>query len=231
MLTLLRERVGAGVVHLVATDRSDGDVHPQRVAADVLRDRQVAVTGRTWVMLDQVHGTGTHLARRGDERTPTAARGDVLVVDDDLDAAIWAADCAPVWLLGESGRRVGFHAGWRGLAAGVVDVAVDALGERASRAVLGPCIHPCCYEFGDDDRRRVAAAVGADPAEITGATTAATSTGGRGLDVPAAVRIALAHRDVELDVIGPCTGCDPRWYSHRARGEPGRHAVVSRSGR
>ena len=45
-------------VRIVATDRSDGDVHPDRVCAEVLLDRQVRATGRRWAMLDEVHGLG-----------------------------------------------------------------------------------------------------------------------------------------------------------------------------
>jgi hypothetical protein len=41
------------------------------------------------------------------------------------------------------------------------------------------------------------------------------------------VAAGLRRTGVELDVVGPCTGCDARWYSHRRRGETGRHAVVA----
>jgi copper oxidase (laccase) domain-containing protein len=224
VLTLLRRRVGGRTVEVVATDRTDGDVHPRRNDAGVLRRRQVATSGRSWVMLDQVHGVGVHRAGVGDECVATVAVGDVVVLDDDeLHGAVWAADCAPVWLLADTGRRVGFHAGWRGLVAGVVDVAVDALEAPVAAAVLGPCIHPCCYEFGADELAAVAAAVGV-PSPALAATT---TSGSPALDVPAAIEAALGRHGIGLDVVGPCTGCDRRWFSHRVRAEPGRHAVVT----
>lgn len=176
-------------------------------------------------MLDQVHGTDV-VAFAGDPPWQrTVGVGDVLVVDDPVrPVAVWAADCAPVILADRRGRRlVAIHAGWRGLAAGVLDVAVGALGGRAGAAVLGPCIHPCCYEFGADDAARVAAGVGVAPAAVTSTTTAGTAA----LDLPAAVAVGLARHDVGLDAVGPCTACSARWYSHRARRDDGRHALTA----
>jgi copper oxidase (laccase) domain-containing protein len=233
MEELLRRDVGRGADRRVAvvatTERADGDVNPERVAPEVLRRRQRSLTGRPWVMLDEVHGTEVHVVDDAvDLSTPIAGRGDVLVAargDDVL--AIWVGDCAPIALLGaDSSARAVIHAGWRGLAGGVVDVAIDALeaaGTTVAVAVLGPCIHPCCYEFGDDDLERVAAGVGVEAPVIAGTTT----WGARALDVPSAVAAALARRGVGLDVVGACTGCDDRFHSHRRRRESGRHALLS----
>jgi hypothetical protein len=233
MEELLRREVGRGTDRRVAvvatTERADGDVNPERVAPEELRRRQRSLTGRPWVMLDEVHGTEVHLVDDAlDHSTPVAGRGDVLVAErgDDI-LAIWVGDCAPIALFGANcSSRAMVHAGWRGLASGVVDVAVDAVdatGTTVDIAVLGPCIHPCCYEFGDDDLERVAAAIGVEAGVIAGTTRWGT----RALDVPSAVAAALARRGVALDVIGACTGCDDRFHSHRRRGESGRHALLS----
>ncbi len=96
------------------------------------------------------------------------------------------------------------HAGWRGLADGVIDVAVDELAKRDDHsvaAVLGPCIHAECYEFGVVDLAAVAGGVGADVDRIA----RSTADGRTRLDVPAAVAAALARRGIGLDVVGPCT--------------------------
>ena len=81
--------------------------------------------------------------------------------------AVWAADCAPVALVGRRGTIAMVHAGWRGLAAGVLDVAVRAVNDADGSvvaAVLGPTIGPCCYEFSAADISGVGAGVGAaDP--------------------------------------------------------------------
>jgi copper oxidase (laccase) domain-containing protein len=140
---------------------------------------------------------------------------------------VWAADCAPIALFGANGTtRVVAHGGWRGLAGGVIDVAVDALestGTRVAAAVLGPCIHPCCYEFGAADLELVAHGVGVSPSDVTGST----GWGTRALDVPAAVRSGLARRAIEIDVAGACTGCDRRFRSHRRRADLQRHALIA----
>jgi len=225
--TLLRSVDGTRTLVVAASERSDGDVHPLRVPPEVVRERQLAATGRPWVLVDQVHGTDVH---RADVHRPmghgdASVRADVLVATAPSSPAlaVWAADCAPVALIGHGGTMVLAHAGWRGLAAGVLDVAVDALqDDPVSHAVLGPVIHPCCYAFGVEDAARVAHGVGAAVDDVV------TSLHDRpALDVPAAVAAALARRGVALDVIGPCTGCDDRWYSHRVRGDAGRHALVA----
>jgi copper oxidase (laccase) domain-containing protein len=222
---LLRRPVADRIVVVVATERADGDVHATDVAPDVLVARQLAVSGRRWVMLDEVHGTGVRWCTAADVATataPVAGPGDVLVGSGDPALAVWVGDCAPVVMVRDDGALVACHAGWRGLAAGILDVAVDALGAPPVAAVVGPCIGPCCYEFGADDLAAVAAGVGVEPASITATTRAGTLA----LDVPAAVTAGLAVHGAVAEVAGSCTCCDDRWFSHR-RGDRGRHAVVA----
>ncbi len=229
MEELLRCDVGGRVAVAVATERGDGDVHPERVDAGTLAQRQRALTGSTWVMLDEVHGTDVVVVDADSVNPwPLAGPGDVLLADRAAATlAVWAADCAPIALYGASGESwVVADGGWRGLAAGVIDVAVDALestGTSVAVAVLGPCIHPCCYEFGSVELDRVAGGVGVAASAVTGSTT----WGARALDVPAAVAAGLSRRGVALDVVGACTGCDDRFRSHRRRADLERHAVVA----
>jgi copper oxidase (laccase) domain-containing protein len=228
MQELLRRDIDGRTAVAAVTERSDGDVHPEIVDADTLWRRQHTMTGKRWVMLDEVHGVDVVvLDSLASVDWPLAGTGDVLVADrSDETLAVWVADCAPLALFGANGTtRVVAHAGWRGLADGVIDVAVDALESTATQvaaAVLGPCIHPCCYEFGEDELEQVALGVGVSPSEVRGST----SWGTRALDVPAAVRAGLARRDIEIDVAGSCTGCDRRFRSHRRRAELERHALV-----
>ncbi len=181
-------------------------------------------------MIDQVHGVDVicvddrNAARRASSArhgwTPLAGVGDVIVTQAlDAPIAVWAADCAPLVLAADDGTLVGAHGGWRGLAAGIIGSAVSTTTRRGgsiAAAVLGPVIHPCCYEFGD-----------AELASIPDAVEGRTSQGRSALDVPATIAAQLARAGVVLDVVGPCTGCDERWFSHRVRAEPGRHAVVA----
>ncbi len=217
---------GSFRLRVVATERIDGDMHPARVHPDVLDVRQNTVAGSRWTTVDQIHGRTVHRASTADV-WPCAGIGDVIVSErTGRPVAIWAADCAPIVLFGTTGLVVGAHAGWRGLAGGVIDAAVDAVvdaGDVVAVAVVGPIIHPCCYEFNVDDIGLVASGVRCTPAEITGRTAA----GELALDAPSAVCAALERRGIAVAVVGDCTGCTDRWFSHRARNEPGRHAVVA----
>ena len=70
-----------------------------------------------------------------------------------LPCVVMTADCLPVLLCDEAGTRIAaVHAGWRGLAAGVVESAVHALGEGQWMAWLGPAIGPDAFEVGGEVR-------------------------------------------------------------------------------
>lgn len=179
-------------------------------------------------MLDEVHGIDVVEVDDVAASDPVVAGvGDVLVANRrEVQLAVWTADCAPIFLVADDGTVVGAHGGWKGLADGVVDVAVAAAsrgGGRVVAAVVGPVIGPCCYEFGLDDLHAVAAGTHARPESIAGRT----GGGAVALDVVAAVGAALAHHGVELDAVGPCTGCDDRWFSHRVRSDAERQATVA----
>jgi copper oxidase (laccase) domain-containing protein len=173
------------------------------------------------VWLSEVHGTDVVVVD-GDD--PTGTAGDAMVTEDAGRAlGIWVGDCAPVAFVADEGVLGAAHVGWRGLLAGVVGetaAAVRALGGERVRAVIGPCIHAECYEFGIDDIERIAGRFGSTVA-------ASTSWGTPALDLPAAVGSALAAADVTvIDAAAPCTACDGRFWSHRARGERQRHGLA-----
>ena len=134
MIELLRRPIGGRDVTVVCTERSDGDVHPLRVPWRDLRERQRTTTGRTWAMLEQVHGADVvdHGPEEARDAGPVIGVGDVLVAGAGQTVAIWAADCAPLVLIDGNGLIVGCHAGWRGLAAGVIDAARRAPGTSRS---------------------------------------------------------------------------------------------------
>lgn len=121
--------------------------------------RFAAALGATPVWLEQVHGA--RVVRLTDDhaavaRPPERADASVSAVPG-LACAVRVADCLPVLLAAADGRAVGaVHAGWRGLAAGIVEAAVEALCEMAHcepssvHAWLGPCIGPRAFEVGAD---------------------------------------------------------------------------------
>ena len=116
------------------------------------------------------------------------------------------------------------HAGWHGVVAGVIAECADAmraLGAVDLRAIVGPCIHAECYEFGREDLARVVAVVGDRAVGVTrGGATA--------MDLPAAVGAALQRAGVEVsDRIDQCTAClSQDYFSHRARADRERHVMV-----
>lgn len=99
----------------------------------------------------QVHGA-TVVDAEACRGVPTQPDADAVVSTvPELPIAVVTADCVPV-LLVAPGAVAAVHAGWRGLAAGVVTAAVEALGRAggggvgALAAAIGPHIGPCCYE-------------------------------------------------------------------------------------
>jgi hypothetical protein len=140
--------------------------------------------------------------------------------------AVLTADCLPVFFCDRAGSRVAVaHAGWRGLAGGVLEATVRALETDPADVLawLGPAIGPAVYEVGDDVADAFRAPLGAD---FPGAFTA------RGerwlLDLYAAARLRLAAVGVQAVYGGGlCTYSDPaRFFSHRRDGVSGRQASL-----
>ena len=187
------------------TDRSQGDV---REAAGLTRVETMA--GRALARGAQVHGTvvrrvGADLEIEEADGQATA-RGDVAVM-------VQVADCLPVAVAGD-GAVAMLHAGWRGLAAGVLEEGVAALRELGATgplaAVIGPGARGCCYEVGDEVRE----AFGLATPRIDLATVAARRLAAVGVE--------------RIEDVARCTICDARWFSYRREGEAaGRQAGVA----
>lgn len=177
-----------------------------------------------WTCLRQVHGARVVLAGAGGDPGPRPEPvGDAAVATDpDVVLAILSADCGPVALVAP-GAVAAVHAGWRGVTAGVVEAAVARVGELGGvpvRAVLGPCVRPCCYEFSPAHLEPIVARLGPGVAARTG-------EGRPALDLPRAISTALAQAGVH-DVVdlGPCTACSPDHFSHRRDGRTGLQAML-----
>ncbi|MEO6652864.1 MAG: polyphenol oxidase family protein [Ilumatobacteraceae bacterium] len=202
--------------------RRDGDFHPTKVPRDELTVRRRTLVDLPWTMLDQRHGTDVVRVTEGG--SGDGERGDIAITDiDDAVLGCWVGDCAAIVLIGAAREFAIVHAGWRGLASGVIDHAVAAFDEPIIDAVLGPVIGVCCYEFGLGDLVDVAAGVGAEPASITGVT----QTGSMGLDMTAAVDAACRRHGFAVSTIAGCTGCGDDTFSYRVRGDTRRHVVAA----
>ncbi len=105
--------------------------------------------------LRQVHGTGVAEAGAG-PRADGEPRADAAVARTPGSVcAVTVADCMPVLLAHDAGEVVAVaHAGWRGLAAGVIEATLDAMRVPPQRVIawLGPAIGPGVYEVGDEVR-------------------------------------------------------------------------------
>lgn len=174
-------------------------------------------------LVEQVHGGEVVVVERAPGPLTPAGRADALVTTTPgIVLAVRAADCAPV-LLAAPGGVAAAHAGWRGVAAGVVLTALDALLARtgaaadAVRVAIGPHIGPRAFEVGDE----VVTAI-----EAAGAPREAfVRTGPRGrphVDLGGALVAQLAARGVtQVERVGGCTTQDPCLWSHRRDGERG----------
>lgn len=206
------------------TDRGDGDLAPDSFGVEGRRQEVVPLP---WTWLRQQHGAEVVVVEGPGDHAGDAGDAAVTVVPG-VALAVQTADCAPVVLIGatDAGRAaVGVvHAGWRGLTAGIVPAAVDAmrrLGVAGVRAVVGPCIHAGCYPFGDADLDLVAGALG-------DGVRCRTPDGRPTLDLVAGIRAALAGARVDACAdVGICTVCSGRHWSHRGGGDGERQALVA----
>jgi YfiH family protein len=206
----------------------------------------------------QVHGATVQRVAAGlDPAHPRG--GEAVAIDADghatalreLGTMVLVADCLPV-IVGSDSAVAALHAGWRGLAGGVLEEGVRALRELGAEgelaAVIGPGARGCCYEVGEEVHsaleggaggRRLPSRAPLRP-DLGGA-------GGRRLPSRAPLRPDLnAHRDgrkldlaalardrleaagvAHVEDVGICTICDERFFSHRREGlDAGRQAGI-----
>jgi YfiH family protein len=194
------------------------DDPPENVDAN--RGRLAAATGcaRERILYGrQVHGATVRRATEApsDERPVDAEDGQATALEGH-PALVFTADCLPV-LLAADGAVAAVHAGWRGLAAGILDEGVRALRELGAdgpvHALVGPGARGCCYEVGEE----VHAAFAGYDARV----------GERNLDLATVARAKLAEAGAaEIHDVGLCTICEPElFFSHRRdRGVTGRQA-------
>ena len=202
------------------TDHRHGDL---ALGADPLdlAARRAAVVDRPWTWIRQVHGARVVTVTEPGQHAGAEADAIVTAVPGAA-IAVLTADCAPVLLVADGAVGV-VHAGWRGLAGGVVEAAVEALvtlGYPPLHAVLGPCIRGRCYEFGSSDLDQLA--------DRYGPTVRSTTAWGTpALDVAAGIGVVCASFGIELLDESVCTACSSRHWSHRARGDSRRQALVA----
>jgi YfiH family protein len=217
LFTTRRGGVSTGPYASLNLGRSTQD---DPAALDANRDRLAALTGAPHTRFlhgHQVHGTRVRRVTAppapGRERTEEDGQATTLA---GAPALVVTADCLPV-LLAADGAVAALHAGWRGLAGGVLETGVAALRELAGEgaaihAAVGPGARGCCYEVGEE----VHAAFAGVPAARVGA---------RNLDLGVVARARLDAAGVgHVHDTGLCTMC----AGPATPGEPARRSAPTR---
>jgi YfiH family protein len=197
---------------------------PEAVRDNRARLRAALPSEPRW--LKQVHGPTVVRAEDVDEPPEADAS---ITSTPGVVAAVLVADCMPVLLADVEGRCVGVaHAGWRGVAGGVIQATVramrSALGDREAELVayLGPAIGPARFEVGAEVLEAIAGS-------LPGAAAAFRPRGDKYLaDLFALGRLALSEVGVSRVQGGAeCTFSAPdRFYSFRRDRVTGRHAAL-----
>lgn len=198
---------------------------PLRVAANRRRVAGALGLPSSPVWLQQVHGTAVHEIVPGGAAPRGPADAAFTRVPGQV-CAIMVADCLPVLFAARDGRTIGAaHAGWRGLAAGVLEATVCAMARpgRELLAWLGPAIGPAHFEVGDEVR---AAFLAHDAAAGAAFRPGAADRWWCDLARLARQRLeALGVAEVSAD--GSCTYADrERFFSYRRDGQCGRMAAL-----
>jgi YfiH family protein len=170
------------------------------------------------VWLNQVHGNHINVAITTTESVVPDADASY-TRQQDIVLAVMVADCLPVLLCAEDGQEVAVvHAGWRGLASGIIERAVKEFETDRLIAWLGPGIGPCHYEVDDAVKARFSR---------SRAFTESEEAGHWMFNLYAEASAQLRNAGVKAIYGGNlCTYCDDRFFSYRRDGQTGRFAVL-----
>ncbi len=193
--------------------RTQGDPSPQ---VEHSRASLLASLGLRAVSVPaQVHGCAVATARAASGYSVGTWEADALIcTEPDAAVAVHVADCLPIVVAGPGALAV-IHAGWRGLAAGVIEAAVASLRELTDPkdAAIGPGAGGCCYVAGP---------------EVHGAFARYNASRGALLDLRAVAAAKLNEVGVACSGnVDVCTICAPagQLFSHRRDGpQTGRQA-------
>ncbi|MDI5983520.1 peptidoglycan editing factor PgeF [Halomonas sp. M4R5S39] len=179
---------------------------------------------RPLLWLNQVHGARVQQHYSAEPPEADAA----VAIDQGHACVVLTADCLPVFFCDRRGQRVGVaHAGWRGLAGGVLEASVAALGVPPEEVLawLGPAISNAQFEVGPEVQR---AFVGVHPETVEAFEPSPYRLGHYMADLYKLARLRLERLGVSHISGGHfCTACEPRFYSHRRDdGKTGRMASV-----
>ncbi len=223
--------VSAAPWHSLNLGGTAGD-DPQAVLAN--RRSLASAIAAEPVWLHQVHGAAVVRLQSAATRDLPAADA-AWTTDVDVACAVLAADCLPVLLCTSDGRAVAAaHAGWRGLAAGVLEATLVAMHQGAGvrpdelLAWLGPSIGPQHFEVGADVLQAFGAAAGSASSEHFQARPRADGAQRWLADLPALAAQRLRQAGVQrISIDGRCTVAQTSdFFSFRRDGRTGRQAAL-----
>lgn len=178
---------------------------------------------------DIIYKVGRADAGEGYYKRANIREGDGYITDEKgITLGVKAADCVPILFEADKGGKVvavgAVHAGWRGSVAGIAAKCVRMLCEEYGvapkdiRAAIGPCIHKCCYEVGQDLREAVENRLGGEVADLF--VVPSTCVEDKYFcDLVGLNRHLLLDAGIipeNLEIIDLCTCCHPElFFSHR----------------
>ncbi len=186
------------------------------------------------ISVPQIHSDIIYKVGRADTgegyyKRANIREGDGYITDEKgITLGVKAADCVPILFEAEKGGKVvavgAVHAGWRGSVAGIAAKCVRMLCEaygvapKDIRAAIGPCIHKCCYEVGQDLREAVENRLGGEVADLF--VVPSTCVEDKYFcDLVGLNRHLLLDAGIipeNLEIIDLCTCCHPDlFFSHR----------------
>ena len=182
------------------------------------------------VYINQVHGCDVIELTSDDYRnvclqtahTNLSSDADALYTQhQNLALVIQVADCLPILLSDKNGQEVAaIHAGWRGLASGVIRETLDKFESNSLTAWLGPAIGPCHYEVDDVVYGRFTSTAAFKPCGDDAHWMMS-------LETVATEQLLEAGLD-EADIVATntCTYCHEDYFSYRRDGQTGRFAAL-----
>ncbi|QCY10451.1 peptidoglycan editing factor PgeF [Pseudomonas sp. MPC6] len=196
------------------------DDSPEAVAEN--RRRLTARFSIQPAWLQQVHGIAVAHADPGLVATADAS----WTATPGIACTAMTADCLPVLFCDRAGTRVAAaHAGWRGLAAGVLEATLDSLAVPPAEVLawLGPAIGSQAFEVGPEVRETFVRQL----PEAAEAFVPSANAGKFMADIYQLARLRLAARGVTAVYGGGfCTVTDPRFFSYRRAPRTGRFASL-----
>lgn len=198
--------------------------------AAVAENRRQLVEGQSaglqWQWLDQVHGSDV---LKIDHAGPQLVGDALLTTSANVVCCVQTADCLPLFLSSLEGTEVAMiHAGWRGLAADIIENTVAAMATPVNRIAvyLGPAIGPCHFEVGPEVRESFLASTNSSvsTAAIDQCFSQAANEGKYMADLYAIARVKLSDLGISAVSGGAfCTYCEEdRFFSYRRSGVTGR---------